>query len=150
MTTIRIDNKRRLKLDDKTENSDFQTCVFMEFQVAVLPRCAGIPDFFLPVNFLAPRNAWPAPPASNLSYGCRASGGRSSRHNGPAQFSMRVGSVSPTVGNLCGLNTTGRVQPARPENPAWLSRDRKSTRLNSSHTVISYAVFCLKKKKKKR
>src|SRR5438034_7757323 len=28
------------------------------------------------------------------------------------------------------------------------SRDRKSTRLNSSHTVISYAVFCLKKKKR--
>src|SRR3989454_7490297 len=34
----------------------------------------------------------------------------------------------------------------------WLSatvEDRKSTRLNSSHLVISYAVFCLKKKKKK-
>src|SRR5260221_8248330 len=30
-----------------------------------------------------------------------------------------------------------------------LRRDRKSTRLNSSHTVISYAVFCLKKKKEK-
>src|SRR5438034_6718666 len=30
------------------------------------------------------------------------------------------------------------------------SVDRKSTRLNSSHTVISYAVFCLKKKKRKR
>src|SRR5256885_10315101 len=29
-------------------------------------------------------------------------------------------------------------------------RDRKSTRLNSSHLVISYAVFCLKKKKKQR
>src|SRR5438132_10210539 len=28
-------------------------------------------------------------------------------------------------------------------------KDRKSTRLNSSHTVISYAVFCLKKKKNK-
>src|SRR3954465_8539416 len=28
--------------------------------------------------------------------------------------------------------------------------DRKSTRLNSSHTIISYAVFCLKKKKKRR
>src|SRR5476649_88984 len=28
------------------------------------------------------------------------------------------------------------------------ARDRKSTRLNSSHTVISYAVFCLNKKKK--
>src|SRR2546426_2682643 len=34
---------------------------------------------------------------------------------------------------------------------AWpiAARDRKSTRLNSSHLVISYAVFCLKKKKKK-
>src|SRR5438034_3157851 len=30
------------------------------------------------------------------------------------------------------------------------AEDRKSTRLNSSHTVISYAVFCLKKKKKKK
>src|SRR5438034_2360180 len=33
-------------------------------------------------------------------------------------------------------------------NSAWRA-DRKSTRLNSSHTVISYAVFCLKKKIKK-
>src|SRR5437588_5961829 len=34
---------------------------------------------------------------------------------------------------------------------AWdRETDRKSTRLNSSHTVISYAVFCLKKKKKKK
>src|SRR5947207_4766520 len=31
-----------------------------------------------------------------------------------------------------------------------LGQDRKSTRLNSSHTVISYAVFCLKKKKKEQ
>src|SRR5690606_41415419 len=31
-----------------------------------------------------------------------------------------------------------------------LAIDRKSTRLNSSHVKISYAVFCLKKKKKKR
>src|SRR2546426_6265929 len=31
----------------------------------------------------------------------------------------------------------------------FLPTDRKSTRLNSSHLVISYAVFCLKKKKKK-
>src|SRR5438034_8705401 len=30
------------------------------------------------------------------------------------------------------------------------SKDRKSTRLNSSHTVISYAVFCLKKKRRQR
>src|SRR5207247_9417446 len=37
--------------------------------------------------------------------------------------------------------------------PVWIDRydtlDRKSTRLNSSHEWISYAVFCLKKKKKK-
>src|SRR5437588_8855524 len=32
---------------------------------------------------------------------------------------------------------------------SYLGLDRKSTRLNSSHTVISYAVFCLKKKKRK-
>src|SRR2546430_8488730 len=36
--------------------------------------------------------------------------------------------------------------------PRWerSTRDRKSTRLNSSHSQISYAVFCLKKKKKKQ
>src|SRR2546428_14073202 len=32
----------------------------------------------------------------------------------------------------------------------WLILDRKSTRLNSSHDQISYAVFCLKKKKKNK
>src|SRR5256885_8918876 len=32
--------------------------------------------------------------------------------------------------------------------PVWPGEDRKSTRLNSSHLVISYAVFCLKKNKK--
>src|SRR3712207_7628709 len=37
-------------------------------------------------------------------------------------------------------------QPGADERPA-LPRDRKSTRLNSSHANISYAVFCLKKKK---
>src|SRR5207249_8140457 len=34
-----------------------------------------------------------------------------------------------------------------PHQPVSPSRDRKSTRLNSSHVSISYAVFCLKKKK---
>src|SRR2546429_4397809 len=51
------------------------------------------------------------------------------------------------------------LPPARsqllPREPIWISlvrcmrmADRKSTRLNSSHGYISYAVFCLKKKKK--
>src|SRR2546430_13280985 len=34
--------------------------------------------------------------------------------------------------------------------PQRVCRDRKSTRLNSSHSQISYAVFCLKKKKKNK
>src|SRR5260221_6957145 len=40
------------------------------------------------------------------------------------------------------------ILPAMKEHRIAVYRiDRKSTRLNSSHTVISYAVFCLKKKK---
>src|SRR5438034_5869437 len=45
-----------------------------------------------------------------------------------------------------------RVCPSRAPSPVGRNKspshrpDRKSTRLNSSHTVISYAVFCLKKK----
>src|SRR5438034_2695293 len=51
---------------------------------------------------------------------------------------------------------SGRTSTARPRSPfrgpleSRKTLDRKSTRLNSSHTVISYAVFCLKKKKKTR
>src|SRR5260221_1824660 len=40
--------------------------------------------------------------------------------------------------------------PIRDPDGRYFNRDRKSTRLNSSHTVISYAVFCLKKKKAPR
>src|SRR2546426_8780123 len=53
---------------------------------------------------------------------------------------------------LAGAGRRGRVPPRR--TPRRRLRDgvappdRKSTRLNSSHLVISYAVFCLKKKKK--
>src|SRR5690348_17384496 len=36
------------------------------------------------------------------------------------------------------------------DSRAFILKDRKSTRLNSSHPSISYAVFCLKKKKKKK
>src|SRR5258707_9663352 len=39
---------------------------------------------------------------------------------------------------------------ARRDNNSWKAPDRKSTRLNSSHANISYAVFCLKKKKKQK
>src|SRR2546430_4220995 len=39
---------------------------------------------------------------------------------------------------------------AEPHDRDLAFRDRKSTRLNSSHSQISYAVFCLKKKKKEK
>src|SRR2546422_8398037 len=53
------------------------------------------------------------------------------------------------TGDLAGLS--GVWQTATPGFPKWPEsggneRDRKSTRLNSSHGYISYAVFCLKKK----
>src|SRR5204862_8355487 len=44
---------------------------------------------------------------------------------------------------------SARRAPARCARPTIDSTDRKSTRLNSSHVEISYAVFCLKKKKKR-
>src|SRR6266700_4903632 len=50
--------------------------------------------------------------------------------------------ISERVRQKAGLNDAGERLP-----PAAI-RDRKSTRLNSSHVKISYAVFCLKKKKK--
>src|SRR2546429_1653819 len=56
-----------------------------------------------------------------------------------AWWSTRPWPSSPRWGRACG----GR----RGSRPAC-SADRKSTRLNSSHGYISYAVFCLKKKKK--
>src|SRR2546426_3566626 len=50
---------------------------------------------------------------------------------------------APVGARLTALGTPGGHASA----PAEIARDRKSTRLNSSHLVISYAVFCLKKKK---
>src|SRR5256885_17189895 len=52
----------------------------------------------------------------------------------------------PTV--LKWFNTAAFCAPSAPcVNPNGSNLDRKSTRLNSSHLVISYAVFCLKKNK---
>src|SRR5438309_3703854 len=48
-----------------------------------------------------------------------------------------------------GRTVLDAVKKAMPVRPGSADRDRKSTRLNSSHSSISYAVFCLKKKKKK-
>src|SRR2546430_12430165 len=46
------------------------------------------------------------------------------------------------------LKPLGRASDVVAAHPTEMKRDRKSTRLNSSHSQISYAVFCLKKKSK--
>src|SRR2546426_7047215 len=58
--------------------------------------------------------------------------------------------VSLRLGPVSGAGTPAAgTRPDRGETADPAASDRKSTRLNSSHLVISYAVFCLKKKKKK-
>src|SRR2546430_8327047 len=57
-------------------------------------------------------------------------------------------SIPGAVGHLCGRSRERAGGDRRAGGGE--SRDRKSTRLNSSHSQISYAVFCLKKKKKKK
>src|SRR2546426_5025785 len=62
---------------------------------------------------------------------------------------------SPLVRGEKVLGSWGRGGPLGGQESTWaaaittsIATDRKSTRLNSSHLVISYAVFCLKKKKR--
>src|SRR5438034_8801796 len=56
----------------------------------------------------------------------------------------------PDLAHLPRVCTQGEVACRATHRKVMFLQDRKSTRLNSSHTVISYAVFCLKKKKKKK
>src|SRR5258708_20914017 len=58
--------------------------------------------------------------------------------------------VPPVEGaNAGGVRQRPRfIEPVRHRQRLAVVRDRKSTRLNSSHQIISYAVFCLKKKKR--
>src|SRR5256885_5209629 len=58
--------------------------------------------------------------------------------------------VRKQVGRLERGPAVQRSVPAQRGPARGGSGDRKSTRLNSSHLVISYAVFCLKKKKKSK
>src|SRR2546427_7842205 len=53
-----------------------------------------------------------------------------------------------TLAQLQMLSGQGLLQPGTDWCDTGVLEDRKSTRLNSSHSQISYAVFCLKKKKK--
>src|SRR5206468_12255233 len=105
------------------------TCLFFEYYAYLL----DLPSF-------------PTRRSSDLDY-CR-----SNLHHGT--------DVGSTQARLCRAPPDGsrdqplrgkRAEHHRHENVAGnTGADRKSTRLNSSHDQISYAVFCLKKKKKKK
>src|SRR5688572_32266074 len=89
------------------------------------------------------------PPISTLfpyttlfrSYNGRFVCGGQRRRQHPASLFPRAAGTTGGDNRLNGLSES-REKVA--------GRDRKSTRLNSSHSQISYAVFCLKKKKKKK
>src|SRR2546427_9552093 len=66
------------------------------------------------------------------------------RHHTRARVWSAVTGGAPEINPVDGPAPTPAPQVAPDQ------RDRKSTRLNSSHSQISYAVFCLKKKKKTR
>src|SRR2546427_5450815 len=66
---------------------------------------------------------------------------------------FRSCSATKTTGSCCPRPGSSALRGRCPPTPCSCGRsrgDRKSTRLNSSHSQISYAVFCLKKKKKKQ
>src|SRR3712207_7684248 len=64
----------------------------------------------------------------------------------PAEGADHHGAVRPTAGRGRALREAA-AGGRRGRDGQPVRRDRKSTRLNSSHANISYAVFCLKKKK---
>src|SRR5690349_22113251 len=74
----------------------------------------------------------------------RSGGGAAHAARAPStrRTSQALRDRSRAEGRLAGSRVADGVADPR--------RDRKSTRLNSSHVEISYAVFCLKKKKKKK
>src|SRR5207245_10170877 len=98
------------------------------------------PPYFFPFHALGahpPRHSFPTRRSSDLSSASRRS-------------EVPTFSSSPLAfGVIAKLITgSGKSSPGTSMSRSASSRDRKSTRLNSSHGSISYAVFCLKKKNK--
>src|SRR5258708_21783042 len=68
---------------------------------------------------------------------------------GSRQRKVRVGrGMGSKLGKTAGSGNKGQKSRRGYSRRRGFEGDRKSTRLNSSHQIISYAVFCLKKKKK--
>src|SRR5947208_7022621 len=73
----------------------------------------------------------------------------------PSTGTFALSTGARPLGGSCGRKAacSGPAKGRGPDAPSKVDhpyRDRKSTRLNSSHQIISYAVFCLKKKNKTR
>src|SRR5690606_26083904 len=83
-----------------------------------------------------------------------ASGTAGERRKGPARASRHGLPGAPSADGGGRVEPERQLQAVRGEelgvHEQVAGRDRKSTRLNSSHVKISYAVFCLKKKKRRR
>src|SRR5688572_28641207 len=116
----------------------------------------GAPGAFAP---FMPAGGAPTAPGSNVATGSSgisaASDGGSLAVNtgGAAGSAMNVGGAAGSAMNVGGAagsagNVGGAAGSAMVSSSGAGGEDRKSTRLNSSHSQISYAVFCLKKKKK--
>src|SRR5947208_12083600 len=89
----------------------------------------------------------PRPPRSTLfpyTTLFRSARADEQRHHTLPHLTHRSANRRPPNGQV----TLSRVDAKMVNEPQTACRDRKSTRLNSSHQIISYAVFCLKKKKK--
>src|SRR3712207_7256212 len=72
------------------------------------------------------------------------------RYDDPRSIGMYIYAIRNTINGKVYVGQTKRSLARRLQahiDNAKTQRDRKSTRLNSSHANISYAVFCLKKKK---
>src|SRR5207302_4225307 len=106
-------------------------------------RCPVLHAFLLTLDTdLRDRHSFPTRRSSDLTVG---SPGLSSRVRRRRKESSVPGSGKRTDGDAERLK---EHRPRRGSEPGTELSDRKSTRLNSSHVKISYAVFCMKKKKK--
>src|SRR5436190_13589843 len=100
-----------------------------------LERLRFGPDYLIPKPFDPRVLLWVAPAVAWAAVGSGVAGRVIDVDEYRAELDARLGRAREVMRGL-----SSRAQT--------VAQDRKSTRLNSSHTVISYAVFCLKKKNK--
>src|SRR2546422_3201328 len=112
-----------------------KACTNLEASASrLLPR---VQDEVVLVDGLAVQGDLHRPEPGEVVLGDVGPGHRQRRHDHALPFSPPAGALDPV---LLALHLHRQARNTG-------SRDRKSTRLNSSHGYISYAVFCLKKKK---